>query len=118
MYTDETFLMEGKHKFTTLKNVPAKYLINISKSTRDKFLKEYVERNKEILLKKIDAEKKIISNTKCKKISYLTEKEALTEIIRIMHKKQENVKPIRVYKCFCGAYHLTSKNYIDFDEKK
>ena len=69
------FLMEGKHKFTTLKNVPAKYLINISKSTKDKFLKEYVERNKEILLKKIDAEKKIISNTKCKKISYLTEKE-------------------------------------------
>ena len=115
MYTDETFLMEGKHKFTTLKNVPAKYLINISKSTKDKFLKEYVEKNKEILLKKIETEKNIKSNIKCEKISYLTEKEALTEIVRIMHKKQENEKPIRIYKCFCGAYHLTSKIFIDFD---
>ena len=104
--------MEGKHKFTTLKNVPPKDLINIAKSTKDIALKEYVEKNREKLLLRIEEDKtKKLSQIKCRKISYLTEKEAMREIERIAKKKQTNQKPIRVYKCFCGAFHLTSQEY-------
>ena len=112
MYNDDSFLFEGKHKFTTLKNVPPKDLINLAKSTKDLALKEYVEKNKNRLLEKIEDEKtKKLLHEKCEKISYLTEKEAIKEIERIAKKKQENHKPVRIYKCFCGAFHLTSKDF-------
>jgi len=52
---------------------------------------------------------------KCSKISYLTEAEAMNEIVRIMRRVQENKKPIRVYKCFCGTYHLTSKAFYEHE---
>lgn len=114
MYNNDSLLTEGKHKFTSLKNIPAKYLLNIAKNTKDELLKDYVERN----LDKLEAREFFESRSdenrlgnKCKKVSYMTEKEALSDIIKIMHKRQENKKPIRVYKCFCGAFHLTSQEF-------
>ena len=43
MYDDNSFLFEGKHKFSWLKNIPAKDLLNIGKFTKDEDLKLYVK---------------------------------------------------------------------------
>ncbi|WP_332021573.1 hypothetical protein [Kaistella sp.] len=82
MYNNDSLLTEGKHKFTSLKNIPAKYLLNIAKNTKDELLKDYVERN----LDKLEAREFFESRSdenrlgnKCKKVSYMTEKEALLE---------------------------------------
>ena len=113
MYDDNSFLFEGKHKFTTLKNIPAKDLLNIGKFTKDEDLKLYVKSNLEKLLVRAQQEK-LVKNllAKCDKISYSTEKEATFEVLRIMKKRQENKKPIRIYKYKCEAYHLTSRDFI------
>ncbi len=119
MYNDNSlFLASGKYKFTSLKNIPAKYLLNIRNSTKDEELKIYINLNLEKLtqLAEIEKEKqhpRVFS--KCDKISYSTEKEAMKEIVRIMRKTQENKKPVRVYKCFCNAYHLTSKEFSEHE---
>ena len=119
MYNDNSlFLASGKYRFTSLKNIPAKYLLNIRNSTKDEELKVYIKSNLEKLTQRAEAEKekqhpKVLA--KCDKISYLTEKEAMKEIVRIMRKAQENKKPVRVYKCFCGAYHLTSKEFSEHE---
>jgi len=117
MYDDNSpFLESGKYKFSSLKNVPATYLLNIQKSTKDKDLKNYIEANLEKLQERALTEKQdLVAKVliKCDKISYQDEKEAMREIIRIAKRNQENKKPVRIYKCFCGAFHLTSKNFSE-----
>lgn len=119
MYNDDSLLLDsGKYQFSFLKNVPAKYLLNIQKSTKDEELKIYIASNVEKLKERFENEKeKKLPQTllKCKKISYQSEKEAMNEIMRIMKKSQDNKKPNRVYKCFCGAFHLTSKEFLDIE---
>lgn len=114
MYNENSIFLYGKYKFTALKNIPAQYLLNIQNTTKDEDLKIYIKTNLEKILQLADLEKvklkpKVL--VKCDKISYLTEKEAMKEIIRIMKKTQENKKPVRIYKCTCGAYHLTSSEF-------
>lgn len=115
MYNDNSpFIGPGKYKFTSLKNVPAQYLLNIQNSSKDEDLKVYIKANLEMLQIRAEHEKQkelpkeII---KCDKISYQTEKEAMKEIIRIAKRQQKNKKPVRIYSCFCGAFHLTSTEF-------
>ena len=117
MYNDNSpFLLPGKYQFISLKNVPAKYLLNIQNSAADDDLKIYIKNNFENLVRRAEAEKqknppKIL--LKCNKISYQTEREAMKEIVRIARRTQENKKPVRIYQCLCGAYHLTSKEFSE-----
>lgn len=116
MYNEDSlFLGDGKYKFTSLKNIPYKGLLHIQNHTKDKNLKDYIKQNidnlSKISEKGIDKYNAKTSN--CNKICFVNEKEAMREILRIMLKKQTNKKPVRIYKCFCGAYHLTSKKFIE-----
>jgi CRISPR/Cas system-associated endoribonuclease Cas2 len=115
MYNDDSLFLEtNKYRFTALKNIPAKYLLNIQNSTKDEELKLYIKVNLEKLKKRAELEKEKhepIILIKCKKNSYLTEKEAMIEIVRISRRTQDNKKPVRVYKCKCGAFHITSKEF-------
>ena len=117
MYDDNSpFLESGKYKFSSLKNVPATYLLNIQKSVKDKDLINYIDANLEKLQERALTEKQNVVPKvliKCDKISYQNEKEAMKEIIRIAKRNQENKKPVRIYKCFCGAFHLTSKKFSE-----
>jgi pyruvate/2-oxoacid:ferredoxin oxidoreductase beta subunit len=46
---------------------------------------------------------------RCNKIRYATEKDALFALEKIKEQSVKQKKPIRVYKCYCGAWHLTSR---------
>ncbi|MGZ4056367.1 MAG: hypothetical protein ACXVDZ_18260 [Bacteroidia bacterium] len=117
MYTDETLLTFGKHKFVRLCRVPADYLLNIykDKNCQDKELLLYIENN----LNKIKARQEgkiVVPELKkvCEKITYISEKDAKHEIKKIREKEQEHKKPVRSYGCEkCGGWHLTS---IPFEE--
>lgn len=45
----------------------------------------------------------------CNKIRYATEKDALFALEKIKEQSIKQKKPIRAYKCYCGAWHLTSR---------
>jgi hypothetical protein len=45
----------------------------------------------------------------CNKIRYATEKDALFALDKIKEQSVKEKKPIRAYKCYCGAWHLTSR---------
>jgi hypothetical protein len=45
----------------------------------------------------------------CNKIRYATEKDALFALEKIKEQSIKQKKPIRTYKCYCGAWHLTSR---------
>lgn len=112
MYTDETPLTFGKHKFVRLCRVPAEYLLNIykTKNIKDKELIDYIEKNLEKIIAR--QEGKIIApklEKTCEKITYISEKDAKFEINKIREKEQEHKKPVRAYECQkCGGWHLTS----------
>lgn len=45
----------------------------------------------------------------CNKIRYATEKDALFALDKIKKQSVKEKKPTRTYKCYCGAWHLTSR---------
>lgn len=130
MYTDNTLLTWGPHKFTKLCRVPADYLMDIyNKKTHDKQLTQYIKDNfekiKARLEGKITAPELDLSFRLTKtgiqllcqgtdKIIFPSEKEAKQEIKRISYMEQKQKKPQRAYECAtCGGWHLTS---ISFEE--
>lgn len=55
---------------------------------------------------------------KCKKASFVSEKEALFSLEKIKKVSTRQVIPTRVYLCFCGKWHLTSRLDIKEIEKE
>lgn len=113
MYTDETILTFGKHKFTKLCRVPAEYLLKLheNRSYANAEIKEYIEQNLEKLIQKRFG---IISpppfEFPCRKITYANEKDAKYVLKQISQVQQQHKKPVRHYQCDdCGGWHLTSK---------
>lgn len=48
----------------------------------------------------------------CKKIKYPTESLAMESLGKIQSADNTKKKPVRAYRCFCGAWHLTSRREI------
>lgn len=114
IYNDNTLLTEGKFKFTSIQNTPANYLLKQVKITKDVLLRDYINKNYDALVIRNfheSSSRKIVIDYHCNKNSYYSEKEAFKDLRRISKKNQENRKPVRIYLCDCGAYHLTSKPF-------
>lgn len=112
MLTDNDMLDYGRYKFIRLRNVPADYLITISK--QDPKVLDYVNANLDKLMER--RKEMPFANPEppvCTKITYVNEKEAKRILKIARHKKQNNKRPIRAYECnVCGGWHLTSKPLI------
>ncbi|MCX6753097.1 MAG: hypothetical protein NTW62_02015 [Candidatus Nomurabacteria bacterium] len=112
-YSDNSIIISGKYKFTLVKNLPVKYLLNIynSNNRNDKQLFEYVKENIDKIKARSSGKKTV--EIKCDKIAYVSRKEARFHLKRIRETgEQEHKKPIRSYECDkCSAWHLTSMPY-------
>ena len=133
MYTDETILTWGEHKFTSLCRVPADYLLKLYYNHhQDKELMKYVEDNLEKIIArkegrlkappigldfKVKGEKVQIICPDTNKIVLISEKAAKAELKRIHNFKNHDKKPTRAYECEkCGGWHLTSLAFEDFEK--
>lgn len=116
MYTDNTILTWGKYKFTSLKNVPASWLLANHKnnSLHDKELLEYISNNLD-RLKELHEKGFTPPEVKmpCTKYQYASEEEAKKHLREIRKKGKQSpshVLPVRAYNCpICKFYHLTSR---------
>lgn len=45
----------------------------------------------------------------CKKVGYDTEQNAIETLYKLGRKLNPKKKPIRIYQCYCGKWHLTSR---------
>lgn len=111
-YNDKTIILEGQYRFTSLKNIPAAFLLKEEKKTKDMLLKEYIIDNYDLLVARDffeDMQKRDTYDLTCAKVPYWDENEARAELFRIARRNQINRKPVRIYRCTCGAFHLTSK---------
>src|SRR4051812_3353833 len=98
MYTDETILTVGKHKFTALCRVPAQYLLRLHQfgSFQNAELKEYIESNLEkLILKKEGIILPPPFEFPCRKIAYANEKDAKYVLSQISKVQQQHKKPVR-----------------------
>lgn len=121
MYTDDTLLTFGKHRFTKLCRVPADYLYSVykNKSYQNNELKEYIINNLENIILRMEG---ILQppplDFPCEKISYSKEKDAKQVLQKITVLEQIHKKPIRVYECEkCGQWHLTSLSIEEWEIK-
>ncbi|PAC29221.1 hypothetical protein BWI92_16465 [Flectobacillus sp. BAB-3569] len=117
MYTDQTLLTFGKYKFTQLCRVPPEYLLRIhqAKSYFNAELKEYIINNLERIIQRRDG---IIPTPivyfPCKKVIYISKKEANKFLESIKYLEQNHKKPVRAYECDkCGYWHITSRETFD-----
>ncbi|MDI9882416.1 hypothetical protein [Flectobacillus longus] len=117
MYTDQTLLTFGKYKFTQLCRVPPEYLLRIhqAKSYFNAELKEYIINNLERIIQRRDG---IILTPivyfPCKKVIYISKKEANRFLESIKYIGQNHKKPVRAYECDkCGYWHITSRENFD-----
>ena len=110
-YTHDTLLTSGKHKFTRLCRVPPDYLLKFVKDKRDRALHEYVmEHLEDITRRASDGDDPPALVPTCKKIQYLSKKEANAFLASIGDLEQAHKKPVRSYECdVCGMWHVTSK---------
>lgn len=135
MYTDNTLLTWGPHKFTKLCRVPAEYLMDLyTKKIHDKQLTQYIKDNIEkirlrfegkISAPELDLSFKVTKTgiqlvcPDTEKIIFPSEKEAKKEIKRISFMEQKQKKPQRAYECTtCGGWHLTSISFDDWQTLK
>ncbi len=121
MYTDDTILTWGKHKFTSLKNIPASWLLSKHKCTgcADKELIQYIADNYGRLREREEQEKGVMfikiagKPPICDKYQYRDEDQAkkhLREIRRKGPQSSRHILPVRAYPCpICNFWHLTSK---------
>jgi len=104
----------GKHKFTALCRIPAKYLLGLygDQKAMENYpqIKHYIVQNLSRL--KENQEKPHIKekvSLPCDKISYIDEKAAKNQLKLVRKDERDHKKPIRAYLCDCGYWHLTSK---------
>jgi hypothetical protein len=118
MNHDNWLIPFGKYKFTSLKNLPASYLLGIYGNKKHMAdypeMKAYIEENLDNLKGKQEEKKEIPTVTlPCTKYFYMSEEEAKKHLreIRAKGKQAErHILPIRAYQCnICGYWHLTSK---------
>lgn len=118
MYNDNSILTWGKYKFTSLKRIPASWLLSKHKNTgiHDKELVAWVGENLDKLKERHESEIKNgkpaqITNT-CTKYQYASQKEAEKHLSQIVQKGQQasgHLLPVRAYHCNrCPFWHLTS----------
>ena len=123
MYNENTPISFGKYKFTTLGNIPIKYLIklyNTKSYNNDVDLKNYIEKNIDKMLSSLNEEIIDIPIIPiCDKICYQSKKDAKLALNQIKNTLQDHKKPIRVYECVkCTSWHLTSLEIEEWNEKK
>lgn len=109
IYTDQTILLKGKHKFKKLRDVPPEYLVNLydQRNFQDMELYKYIaDRIDQLRNPKME---RPVQQT-CRKTHFI-DLEAAEKRIRQIHGNDtsDHKKPIRAYLCDCGLYHLTSK---------
>lgn len=119
MYTDDSILTWGKHKFTALRRVPVDWLLGHHKDDGclDKLLLEYIEKNLD-QLKERQKTGKAPPPLKfpCTKFIFATKSLAKRELKRIAATGHSNI-PTRAYECpKCGAWHLTSKPIYGYEK--
>lgn len=127
MYTDNSLILFGPHKFTALCRVPAKYLLHLLKhrdnanEVKDDALIEYIEKNIDKIKERYEGKVRSPSLVFCNKFLYLTEKEAkkaLNKIIDSVSLDKLHKRPIRTYECNrCGGWHLTAMSIEEFNNK-
>lgn len=135
MYTDNTILTWGKHKFTKICRIPADYLLKFDESNcPDKELLIYIEKNKDVIIArsvsnlapppleldyKLSGKNLKIVCPDTQKFIFITEKEAKAEVTRILKLNQSNKKPVRAYECIkCGGWHLTSISFEEYEKRQ
>lgn len=133
MYTDNSILTWGKHKFTKLCRIPADYLLRLTDcNCPDNELLKYIEFNKDAIIARnegivdtpeVELGFKFVGNRvkiicpDTEKIIFISEKDAKNEIQRIMNLTQTQKKPVRAYECTkCGGWHLTSISYEEYEK--
>lgn len=123
MFTDETILTFGKHKFTKLCRVPAKYLLDTYRGWGNQprtELFDYIQSNMESILARERGE--IVApelKIECDKIIFPNEKSAKYKITQLRNVEQDHKKPVRAYECEkCGGWHLTSISYEKWEKIK
>lgn len=112
-YTDNTIMLSGDYKYTSLCRVPPSYLLKIyhrRKKHPDKALLAYIKDNMEKIKGRQDGTIAIPKlEIACEKRQFTNQKEAKDEIKRIRDLAQGHKKPVRSYECEkCGAWHITS----------
>jgi hypothetical protein len=121
MYTDDTILTQGAHKFTKLCRVPPDYLILIhkNKSAWNRELQEYVDNNIEhIIMRKEGILPTPPLEKPCDKVTYCSKKDANIVLRKIIEMGGNHRKPIRSYECNrCGGWHLTSWTWEDYKQR-
>ncbi len=138
IYTDNSVLAKGKYRYIKLSKIPADYFLNIyfkeNKNGKypDKALIEYITKNMNSILDRIDKEPEefddiigyknvgkfvqLICMPTGKRI-FISEKDAKLEIRRIQGLEQDGKKPERSYECEkCGGWHITSIPHEEWEK--
>lgn len=146
-YNDNSILTSGPYAFTSLKRIPAKWLLNIynlDKTSKypprrkggrhpDRKLIEYIERNLEAIkereFKPVEEVAGLGHKRRGKngiqltceatgKLLYASEKDAKKDL-RAAQQSSSEKKPIRSYECeHCSGWHLTSIPYKKWKGEK